>query len=110
MLREWGLARQGDLEDATELVVSELVTNAYEATVRHNLDAPLRLRLASNHRSVLIEAWDGDTTPLPPATACPSVDTESGRGLVLVDVLSARWGWYALRRWGGKVVWAEVAP
>ncbi|MFF4231107.1 hypothetical protein [Streptomyces sp. NPDC001820] len=38
----------------------------------------------------------------------PSSDDESGRGLLLVDVLAARWG-VAPRVPIGKVVWAEVA-
>jgi anti-sigma regulatory factor (Ser/Thr protein kinase) len=109
-LAAWGLAQTGNLADDTELLVSELMTNAYETTVEHQLDTPIRLRLASKHASVLIEVWDGNATPPPAATALPSPDATSGRGLLLVDTLSARWDWYALRRWGGKVVWAEVAP
>lgn len=110
MLWEWGLAQQGELEEVTELLVSELMTNALETTVRHNLDTPIRFRLASNRRLVLIEVWDGDATPPPAATAPQPPDAVGGRGLLLVDTLSARWGCYSLRRWGGKVVWAEVAP
>ena len=53
LLWEWGLAR---LVDASEAVVSELVTNALETTIRHQLDSPIRLRLSSNGRRALIEA------------------------------------------------------
>lgn len=109
VLWEWGL---GELAEVSEAVVSELVTNAYEATIRHQLPTPIRLRLSSNGRQALIEVWDADTTPprrpvldangLPPETA------ESGRGLFLVAALSERWSCYRLG--SGKVVWAEIVP
>ena len=39
----------------------------------------------------------------------PAGDTEGGWGLVLVEALSSRWGWYAFRQRGtAKVVWAEL--
>jgi anti-sigma regulatory factor (Ser/Thr protein kinase) len=109
LLWEWGLAR---LADTAELVVSELVTNAYETTVRHQLDAPIALRLSSNSRQVLIEVWDADPTPprLPAfnASNLPLADVENGRGLFLVASLSERWSCYTVSACGGKVVWAEV--
>lgn len=110
LLWEWGLA---GLVDVTEAVVSELVTNALETTIRHQLESPIRLRLSSNGHQALIEVWDGDPTPpqlpaldlnnLPPALA------ESGRGLFLVAALSERWSWYTVSACDGKVMWAEVA-
>ena len=107
ILWEWGL---GELAEVTELVASELVTNAYQTTIRHQLPTPIRLRLSSNGQQALIEVWDADPTPphrpvldangLPPETA------ESGRGLFLVAALSERWSCYRLSQ--GKVVWAEI--
>jgi hypothetical protein len=32
---------------------------------------------------------------------------ESGRGLLLVSGLAARWDWHARRDGSGKIVWAE---
>ena len=111
LLWEWGLAR---LADSSIAVVSELVTNAYQTTVRHRLDAPIALRLSSNGKQVLIEVWDAD--PAPPRTprldanGLPLVDAENGRGLFLVASLSERWSCYTVSSCGGgKVVWAEVA-
>jgi anti-sigma regulatory factor (Ser/Thr protein kinase) len=108
LLWEWGLSK---LADSSVAVVSELVTNALETTIRHQLESPIRLRLSSNGRGALIEVWDADPTPpqlptldlndLPPAMA------ESGRGLFLVAALSERWGCYTANH-GGKVVWTEV--
>lgn len=105
---EWGLAR---LTDTAEAVVSELVTNAYETTVRHQLDAPIALRLSSNGHQVLIEVWDAD--PIPPRPPAPDAGNlplaEGGRGLFLVAALSERWSCYTVSSCGGgKVVWAEV--
>jgi hypothetical protein len=34
---------------------------------------------------------------------------DGGRGLLLVDTLSARWNWYFPPDMDGKVVWAEVS-
>jgi anti-sigma regulatory factor (Ser/Thr protein kinase) len=108
LLWEWGLTK---LIEVSEAIVSELVTNAVEATIRHQLGTPIALRLSSNGRQVLIEIWDADPTP-PQLSAfglddLPSADAESGRGLFLVASLSERWSCYTLGR-GGKVVWAEV--
>jgi anti-sigma regulatory factor (Ser/Thr protein kinase) len=109
LLWEWGLVR---LAEVSEAVVSELVTNALETTIRHQLESPIRLRLSSNGQQALVEVWDAKSPPpqlpaldldnLPPAMG------ESGRGLFLVAALSARWGCYTANH-GGKVVWAEVA-
>jgi anti-sigma regulatory factor (Ser/Thr protein kinase) len=110
LLWEWGLAR---LAGSSVAVVSELVTNAYETTVRRQLGTPICFRLSSNGRQVLIEVWDADPTPpQPPAldvSNLPLADEESGRGLFLVAALSERWSCYAVSAEGGKVVWAEVA-
>jgi anti-sigma regulatory factor (Ser/Thr protein kinase) len=106
LLREWGLS---ELTEVTELLVSELTTNAVATTVQRRLDSPIRWRLSSNHTQVLIEVWDADATPPPvPTTEPPALDAVSGRGLFLVNTLSARWSWYAVPTVRGKVVWAEV--
>jgi anti-sigma regulatory factor (Ser/Thr protein kinase) len=109
LLWEWGLTR---LADSSVAVVSELVTNALETTIRHQLGTPIALRLSSNGRQVLIEVWDADPTPprLPALDAGNRQlsDAESGRGLFLVASLSDRWSCYSANH-GGKVVWAEVA-
>jgi anti-sigma regulatory factor (Ser/Thr protein kinase) len=108
LLYEWGLS---ELAEVSELLVSELMTNALETTVERHLDSPIRWRLSSNHAQVLIEVWDGDVTPPPsPASEPPPSTAESGRGLLIVATLSTRWNWYALRPLPGKVIWAEVGP
>lgn len=110
LLREWGL---NDLASSGELLVSELVTNAVQATAGHATHAPVRLRLSGDGARVLIEVWDAD--PRPPAPrdlgedGLPDLEEEGGRGLFLVATLSTRWGWYPVQDPAGKVVWCELA-
>src|SRR5689334_25157325 len=61
LLWEWGL---NGLAADTELLVSELVTNAVKATAERR-QAAILLRLSSDSARVLIEVWDAD--PQPPA-------------------------------------------
>jgi hypothetical protein len=51
---------------------------------------------------LLIEVYDTDGNP--PAISRPDNDTESGRGLMLVDALSKEWSYFFLSD-GGKVVY-----
>jgi hypothetical protein len=99
VLREWGLAALGD---DIELLVSELVTNGVQASRAMGRDA-VRMWLVSDLRQVVVFVWDA--SPLSPARADPGADAESGRGLVLVEALSDRWGHFGYDG-GGKVVWA----
>jgi anti-sigma regulatory factor (Ser/Thr protein kinase) len=104
ILWEWGPVAPITLTDDVELVVSELVTNAVTAAQALPQPAPVRLWLLSDSRDVLVVAWDA--SPRPPAPADPDLLGESGRGLLLVQALSQRWGSYPTPRHGGKVVWA----
>jgi len=110
VLWEWGLAH---LAESCELLVSEMITNGVQAS-RVMTQAAVRLWLVSDRAQVVILAWDASS--LPPVPADPRADSEDGRGLLLVDAISERWGWYfpgeqpgtdapGLR---GKVVWAIV--
>jgi anti-sigma regulatory factor (Ser/Thr protein kinase) len=120
---ESGLA---DLTEATELVVSELVTNAVQASAVGGRgqpvdDEPAGLRcvwlwLASNERQLLVEV--GDSNPRPPRPAGARGDAEGGRGLLLVEAASLRWGYYSPCGSSGnadergrairKIVWAVL--
>lgn len=104
VLREW---QQADLIETAELIVSELMTNAITATQAIHSVCPIRLWIQSDNSQALIIV--GDSSPHPPRRLDPAGDTEGGRGLVLVEALSNRWGWYVLRQRGtAKVVWAEL--
>jgi hypothetical protein len=103
VLADWDL---GALGEPAELVVSEFVTNAIRACPAAGAHRQVRLRLASDRARVLIEVQDGSLQPPVPADA--AAEDESGRGLCLVEAMSAAWDWYPHRATGGKVVWALV--
>lgn len=63
LLWEWGL---NGLAADTELLVSELVTNAVKATAERQ-QAAILLRLSSDSARVLIEVRDADPQPPVPA-------------------------------------------
>jgi anti-sigma regulatory factor (Ser/Thr protein kinase) len=89
VLWEWGLAA---LTDSVELVVSELVTNAVQASRATGQTVPVRLWLLSDKAQVLVLVWGA--SPHPPVQAAISDETENGRGLLLVEALSQQWAWY----------------
>jgi anti-sigma regulatory factor (Ser/Thr protein kinase) len=103
VLWEWRLTGSAD---SAELLVSELVTNAIPASRSADGDFPIRLWLLSDAAQVLILVWDA--SPRLPARADASVDAETGRGLLLVEMISDRWGAYATPPCG-KTVWALTA-
>jgi len=104
VLWEW---HQSSLIEVAELVVSELMTNAIAATQAIRSVCPVRLWVQSDNSRTLIMV--GDSSPHPPRRLDPAGDTEGGRGLVLVEALSSRWGWYGIHQRGTtKVVWAEL--
>ncbi|MFB6982163.1 SpoIIE family protein phosphatase [Streptomyces scopuliridis] len=93
-LAAWGLE---DAVFTTELVVSELVTNA----IRY-AQAPIQLRLIHDH-SLICEVSDGSNTA--PHLRRARVFDEGGRGLLLVAQLTQSWG--TRQGTGGKTIWAE---
>jgi len=97
-----------EMSDTVKLIVSELMTNAVTASCA--LDGgpfPVRFWLLSDRRQVLILVWDA--SPDPPVRMEPTGDVEGGRGLIVVDQVSARWDWYSVAgKIGGKVVWALI--
>jgi anti-sigma regulatory factor (Ser/Thr protein kinase) len=115
VLWEWHLDA---LSDTAELVVSELVTNAVRVSAGLTGSRragrwipgmpPVRLWLSSDRERILIQVWDAsDRHPVPQQS---EPDAESGRGLLLVESLSADWGSYPADRSSGKVVWALIVP
>ncbi|MEU1852424.1 SpoIIE family protein phosphatase [Streptomyces sp. NPDC019990] len=94
-LRIWGLE---EMAFATELVISELVTNA----IRYGIE-PIRLRMLHDRESLICEIADGSSTS--PHLRRAATTDEGGRGLFLVAQFAQRWGTRYLAR--GKVIWAE---
>jgi len=103
VLHEWGL--RGLAGDA-EMIVSELITNAIEASALLPERPPVSLWLLLTGTSLVIEVWDHSPLDLEPREA--DADDECGRGLTVVAALSERWGWERTGQ-NRKVVWAELA-
>ncbi|RSS72816.1 SpoIIE family protein phosphatase [Streptomyces sp. WAC06614] len=93
-LDEWGLEA---LSFTTELVLSELITNA----IRHGT-APVKVRVIRS-LTLTCEVSDGSNTS--PHLRYAATTDEGGRGLFLVAQLSQRWGVRYIPE--GKVIWAE---
>ncbi|MFI6013219.1 SpoIIE family protein phosphatase [Streptomyces sp. NPDC051243] len=93
-LEEWGLE---ELSFTTELMLSELVTNA----IRYGGD-PIRVRMLRD-RTLICEVFDSSSTS--PHLRYAANTDEGGRGLFLVAQLAERWGTRYLP--SGKVIWAE---
>ena len=111
---EWGLP---ELASTVELIVSELVTNGIQASVRlkeswfngrwKSGTPPVRLWLSAQEGQVLVQVWDGNHEL--PVRQDVDPAAVGGRGLVLVESLSVQWGSYRLAECSGKAVWAVVA-
>ena len=82
----------------TELLVSELVTNAIKYA-----KGEILLRLILESGSLACEVHD--PSPALPRVLQVDKDAENGRGLHVVSQLASRWG--ARRNHTGKVVWCE---
>ncbi|RBM24348.1 SpoIIE family protein phosphatase [Streptomyces sp. PT12] len=93
-LAEWGL---GEAAFTTELVVSELLSNA----IRH-ASGPIRVRLLRD-RALVCEVADGSTTA--PHLRSAKANDEGGRGLFLVAQAVSGWGTRYIE--GGKIIWTE---
>jgi hypothetical protein len=114
VLAQWSLS---PLAEQAEYVVSELVTNALNASTRdgkplyddlgHLLTLGLALRTGNG--LLRVEVWDqADGVPAPRDADDNAV---SGRGLAMVAYFSsARWGWTPRNPSGWKSVHAVLGP
>ncbi|MDX2644368.1 SpoIIE family protein phosphatase [Streptomyces sp. PA03-1a] len=93
-LRAWGL---DELSFTTELIASELITNA----IRHGA-GPVQARLLRD-RALVFEVADASGTS--PRLRRAATTDEGGRGIFLVAQLCRRWGTRYTER--GKVIWTE---
>ncbi|WP_077797262.1 SpoIIE family protein phosphatase/ATP-binding protein [Streptomyces sp. JHA26] len=93
-LAEWGL---DELVFTTELILSELVTNA----IRYGGET-VHVRVLRD-RSLICEVFDSSSTS--PHLRYAAMTDEGGRGLFLVAQLAERWGTRYTP--DGKVIWAE---
>lgn len=98
LLASWRLDNRVD-EDDLKLVATELATNAVVHT-----GSPDTITILYLGDKIRMEVNDGSATV--PQARTASVHAEGGRGMRLVDSLSASWG--VDSRGGGKQVWCEL--
>ena len=112
VLRYWQL---DCLIDNATLITSELTTNAVQATGLPSAPthwsqlanlAMIQVRLSLYRHVVLVEVWDREAAI--PVFHEPTDDSESSRGLAIVDTLADEWGYHHVPE-AGKVVWAKLA-
>jgi anti-sigma regulatory factor (Ser/Thr protein kinase) len=110
LLGDWRVDRTV-IEDA-ELVAGELVANAIKATTtaveaagaQHRPMPPVAIEVELDGDVVRIGVED--SSPAAPVPQDATDDAENGRGLFLVEALSARWGVCFMV--DGKTAWAEL--
>jgi len=78
-----------DYAGNVEIVTSELVTNAIAHASARTINLEL-IRLECPGAVVVVVT---DSSPRPPLKLDPAEDAQHGRGLHIVEALSARWGW-----------------
>ncbi|MFD9137078.1 ATP-binding protein [Streptomyces bottropensis] len=93
---------QDDLIDNAENVITELVSNA----VDHGRLPSIRILVTCSSEGWIRLGVVDRSRVLPTLPADSNGDQIRGRGMVLVDALSDRWG-TDLHRWG-KTFWAEL--
>jgi hypothetical protein len=105
VVAEWDMPGAAD---TAELLISELVTNAIAETSRipGSGTGTISMRLTAGIGMVLIEVFDSSRRA--PERRHAQFDAENGRGLLLVDTLSARWGACPIPG-RGKIVWCIVS-
>lgn len=102
-LGSWGMS---DLADSATLALTELVANV----VRHVPDRRATVLLLRQPGGVRVEV--SDTEPQVPkfSTAVDNFLADGGRGLLIVEAITDRWGWYRTPTHPthtGKTVWFE---
>lgn len=104
-LGRWGTA--AEVADTAALVLTELLTNAVQHAGEPR-GRQIETRFRRGAAGVRIEVHDANDGKPEPREA--SAEDESGRGLAMVDALTAgRWG-VSGREGVGKLVWAQCGP
>ncbi|MGN5632295.1 ATP-binding protein [Streptomyces sp. AC154] len=99
-LKGWGLM---SVADAAELALTELIANV----VRHVPGRRCQTFIFRLPRGEGVRVEVADCCPDVPRAVVGDVLDEGGRGLVLVDALTDKWGVEVRRDGGGKTVWFE---
>ncbi|MFJ5608119.1 ATP-binding protein [Streptomyces sp. NPDC093221] len=115
VLRSWS-APEALVENAV-LIVSELATNAVQHAADdsaeacdggHGTGSRFAVGLWMADSGLVVAVYDQMRRP--PVQQKSSLESDGGRGLALVDALSARWGYAYLSQGYGKLVYAVLSP
>jgi anti-sigma regulatory factor (Ser/Thr protein kinase) len=99
-LAAWG--QDGLIDDAV-LILTELVSNA----VKHGRMSSIRVIVSRPTENWVRVGVVERSRIIPVLRTDSNEDDTDGRGLVLVDALSDRWG-TDVHSWGGKTIWGEL--
>jgi len=102
VLWEWKLDQ---LADDAETLVSELLSNAIKASQSAQGAGLVALRLLADRQRLVIEVWD--QSPADPRPRRVDDEAEHGRGFMVIEALSNRWGYRRVSS-SLKVVWCEL--
>ena len=101
-----GLHGLGEFAEDAAIITSELVANAIQHACGNGAATiGVTLTCAGNPAAVTVVV--SDSSPQGPVRRETPADGEQGRGLQIVEALSARWGWRPQD--GGKTVFAVLA-
>jgi anti-sigma regulatory factor (Ser/Thr protein kinase) len=100
-----GLHGLGKYAEDAEIITSELVTNAVQH-VCDNGSKTIGVTLTAAERPTAVTVAVSDSSPQGPIRRDTPPGGEQGRGLQIVEALSAHWGWR--REDGGKAVFAVL--
>ena len=95
-----------DYAEDAEIVTSELVTNSVQHACGDGTET-IGVTLARAWNPPAVTVVVSDSSPDGPRKCDPSAEGERGRGLQIVETLSAHWGWHPQD--GGKAVFAILA-
>jgi anti-sigma regulatory factor (Ser/Thr protein kinase) len=101
-----GLHGLDQYADDAAIITSELVTNVVQHVCGDGTET-IGVTLARTRNPEAVTVVVSDSSPAGPAMYEASADSERGRGLRIVEALSAQWGWHPEQ--GGKAVFATLA-
>jgi len=96
----------GEYADDAEIITCELVTNA----IRHvcdNATETIGVTLTHALSPAAVTVLVSDSSPQGPIRRDTPYGSEQGRGLQIIEALSAHWGWH--QQDGGKAIFAVLA-
>ncbi|WP_236241786.1 ATP-binding protein [Streptomyces sp. CC228A] len=116
ILQRWRFPPDGT--EVARLLISELATNAIPHA-RPTETSETATAESAGPGTIVVRLWPTEggivlavsaPAPQPPVPRADDASATGGRGLLLVQAMATRWGYYQPRPRSGKTVWAEVPP